>query len=81
MIRAMKSIKKTSILKEEQEKLFSEMNILKNLDHPNIVKLFELFQDNKNYYMVTEYLSGGEMFNRIKSLNHFSEKNAADTMR
>ena len=43
MVRAMKSIKKSAILKEDQEKLFSEMNILKNLDHPHIVKLFELF--------------------------------------
>ena len=43
MIRAMKSIKKTAILKEDKDKLFSEMNILKNLDHPHIVKLFEFF--------------------------------------
>ena len=43
MVRAMKSLKKSSILKEEQERLFSEMNILKNLDHPHIVKLFELY--------------------------------------
>jgi len=39
----MKTIKKSSIIKEEEEKLFSEMNILKTLDHPNILKLFELF--------------------------------------
>ena len=43
MVRAMKSIKKNSIIKEEKDKLFSEMNILKNLDHPHIVKLFELY--------------------------------------
>ena len=71
--RAMKQIKKSAIIKEDQERLFSEMNILKNLDHPHIVKLFELFQDNKNYYLITEYLSGGEMFNRIKALNCFTE--------
>lgn len=35
--------------------MFSEMNILKNLDHPHIVKLFELYQDENNYYLVTEY--------------------------
>ena len=81
MVRAMKSLKKSSILKEEQERLFSEMNILKNLDHPHIVKLFELYQDQKYYFLVTEYLSGGELFDRIKSLNHFSEKQAADIMK
>jgi len=31
------------------------MNILKNLDHPNILKLFELYQDTNNYFLVTEY--------------------------
>ena len=36
--------------------MFAEVNILKTLDHPNIVKLYELFQDNKNYYLVTEYI-------------------------
>ena len=81
MIRAMKSIKKDSIFKEDQDKMFSEMNILKNLDHPHIVKLFEFYQDSKNYYLITEYLAGGELFTRIKNLNHFSEKKAADVMK
>ena len=43
IVRAMKSIRKVNIDKEEEERLFSEMNILKNLDHPNILKLFELY--------------------------------------
>lgn len=56
------------------------MTILKNLDHPHIVKLYELFQDTQNYYLITEYLSGGELFERIRSMNYFSEKKAADLM-
>jgi len=55
MNRAMKSIKKKSILKEDEERMFAEMNILKDLDHPNILKLYELFQDENNYYLITEY--------------------------
>ena len=54
MNRAMKSIKKKSILKEDEERMFAEMNILKDLDHPNILKLYELFQDENNYYLITE---------------------------
>lgn len=50
----MKAIKKDALFTEEEEKLFSEMNILKGLDHPNIVKLIELFQDDKFYYLITE---------------------------
>ncbi|CAD8060260.1 unnamed protein product [Paramecium sonneborni] len=81
LIRAIKQIKKSSIIKEEEQRLFSEMNILKNLDHPHIVKLFELFQDENNYYLVTEYLSGGELFDRIKKMSSFSESIAADYIR
>ncbi|CAD8140614.1 unnamed protein product [Paramecium pentaurelia] len=81
LIRAIKQIKKNSIIKEEESRLFSEMNILKNLDHPHIVKLFELFQDENNYYLVTEYLSGGELFDRIKKMSSFSESIAADYIR
>jgi len=55
MIRGMKAIKKKSVLKEEQEKLFSEVSILKDLDHPNIVKLYELYQDENYYYLIMEY--------------------------
>ena len=50
----MKSIRKTSLIQEEETKIFSELVILKNLDHPHIVKLYELFQDEKNYYLITE---------------------------
>lgn len=53
-MRAMKSIKKSAIIKEEEERLFSEMNILKNLDHPNILKLYELYQDEEHYFLITE---------------------------
>lgn len=48
-------MKKSSLIKEEENKLFSEMNILKSLDHPNIVKLYELFQNEENYYLITEF--------------------------
>lgn len=52
----MKSMKKSSLVKEEETKMFAEMNILKNLDQPNIVRLYELFQDDENYYLITEFI-------------------------
>ncbi len=58
--------------------MFAEVNILKDLDHPNIVKLYELYQDDKYYYLITEYCKGGELFDKIKELNTFTEKMAAD---
>ena len=54
MQRAMKQIRKDKIIKEDEQQMFAEVNILKTLDHPNIVKLFEMFQDSKNYYLITE---------------------------
>ncbi|CAD8208692.1 unnamed protein product [Paramecium pentaurelia] len=81
LIRAMKQIRKSELIKEDEQKMFSEMNLLKNLDHPHIVKLYELYQDSNNYYLITEYLCGGELFERIKKMNQFSERRASDLMR
>jgi calcium-dependent protein kinase len=39
----MKCIKKSNIIKEEEEKMFAEVSILKELNHPNIISLYELF--------------------------------------
>ena len=50
----MKTISKASLPQEDHDKLFSEMIILKKLDHPNIVKLYELYEDKSNYYLITE---------------------------
>lgn len=38
----------------EKERLLREINILKMLDHPNIVHLYEIYEDEKRYYLVTE---------------------------
>ena len=54
-MRALKTIQKKDLPKEDELKLFSEMNLLRILDHPNIIKLIELFQDDKNYYLITEF--------------------------
>lgn len=48
-------MQKKDLQKEDELKMFSEMNLLRIIDHPNIIKLIELFQDNKSYYLITEY--------------------------
>ena len=52
--RAVKVMDKTAIEESEKERFLSEIKILKIMDHPNIVKLYEVFQDKKRYYLVTE---------------------------
>lgn len=51
------------------------------MDHPNIIKLFEVYEDDKNLYLVMELCTGGELFERIIKAGHFSELNAALIMR
>ena len=53
-LRAVKIINKKYLEEEEKQKLLSEISILKQLDHPNILKLYEFFQDYKRYFLVTE---------------------------
>lgn len=53
-MRAVKIIHKKNLEEEEKEKLLNEITILKQMDHPNILKLYEFFQDEKRYFLVTE---------------------------
>ena len=77
VIRAVKLIKKESMNQEEEESFKQEIGILKRLDHPNILKLYEVFDDDKRYYLVTELCKGGELFDEIITKESFSEKEAA----
>lgn len=64
--RAMKKIKinKHSLIEKEQE-ILNEIELLKKLDHPNIVKLFEFYKDSEYYYLITEYCKKGELYDAI----------------
>ena len=81
--RAVKTIEKESIIKDmaEREKFFAEVDILRATDHPNIVRLFEFFEDSKYYHLVTEHISGGELFDFIIKSKMLSEPIAAHFMR
>jgi calcium-dependent protein kinase len=53
-----------------------EVEILRNLDHPNIIKLYETFEDENNLYLVMELCEGGELFDRIIESGYFDENHA-----
>ena len=78
LLRAMKIIPKNS--KNQKEKTDEEIELLKQLDHPNIVKLFEYFSDKDKYFLITEYCRGGDLFDLIKKKKRFSELSAAYIM-
>jgi len=76
---AMKSIAKQRL--GDVEKFKEEVEIMKMMDHPNIVKLFEFFEDEKYCYMIMELSDGGDLFDRIVQEAHFSEVHAQIMMR
>jgi calcium-dependent protein kinase len=72
--RAMKIIKKTHLYYNVNEvDVQNEIKILKSLDHPNIIKIYEFFSDAVNYYIVNEYCSEGDLHLKIQNFNHLTE--------
>ena len=53
--------------------LMNEISNLRDLDHPNILKMYEYFEDPKRYYIVTDHYKGGELFDELKKRSRFRE--------
>ena len=80
--RAIKIINKYSIRDEEmRSKIMNEVDIMKRLDHPNIVKLYEFHEDEFNLYLIMDLCTGGELLESILTNKCFSEYQAADYMK
>jgi calcium-dependent protein kinase len=81
---AIKSIRKAKV--SRLDSLRREIDILQAVDHPQIIKLVDVYEDDKFLHLVTELCTGGEMFDRIiaktkSAEGHYSEKDAAVIMR
>uniref|UniRef100_A0A668AR31 non-specific serine/threonine protein kinase n=1 Tax=Myripristis murdjan TaxID=586833 RepID=A0A668AR31_9TELE len=73
---AIKIIDKTQLNPTSLQKLFREVRIMKSLNHPNIVQLFEVIETEKTLYLIMEYASGGEVFDYLVSHGRMKEKEA-----
>uniref|UniRef100_H2MUH0 MAP/microtubule affinity-regulating kinase 3 n=1 Tax=Oryzias latipes TaxID=8090 RepID=H2MUH0_ORYLA len=73
---AIKIIDKTQLNPNSLQKLFREVRIMKILNHPNIVKLFEVIETDRTLYLVMEYASGGEVFDYLVAHGRMKEKEA-----
>ena len=81
IMRAMKIIKKNPKNSEQDEKdIINEINILKKMDHPNIVKIFEFYTNKESYSLITEFCRGGKFYEEIRTKAPFDEKYTAYVM-
>ena len=77
VIRAVKMLSKSKIKKNSLSDIVKEIEIVKDLDHPNIVKMYESYEDDKYLYIVTELIQGGELFDELIRRKRFTEEDCA----
>ena len=81
IVRAMKIVKKNSKRSIEEEKeILNEENILRTMDHPNIVKIFEFYSNDENYSIIMEHCKGGSLIKEIMANGPFDENYTAYVM-
>ncbi|ETV67185.1 CAMK/CAMK1 protein kinase, variant 1 [Aphanomyces astaci] len=78
---AIKCIKKGGLSNDELEALTTEVAVLKQMKHPNIMILHDFFSEPDYYYLVTEYMDGGELFDRVVEKSYYSEREARDLVK
>ena len=77
----MKIIQCKSSTENHSSAINKEINILKDLDHPNILKVYEFYSSEKYIYIINELCTGGELFDKIVDVKYFSESVACNIMR
>lgn len=79
--RAVKRIQKELLSVEDHEEVFNEFLLLKQMDHPNICKMYEFFEDEESFWFVQEFCGGGELFDELERIDIFPESSAALIMK
>lgn len=74
---AVKCIKKKMVEGDDVKLLRREIQIMKKLNHPNILKLYEVYEDEEQFYLVMELVKGKELFDKIVDRGMYSERDAA----
>ena len=84
--RAIKTLPKGDLPGEQEKQMLQEVSILRQLvpttqDHPNILKIYEVVEDNFSYHIISEVCTGGDLFDRLMAGERFSETVVAGYMR
>ena len=78
---AIKCIKKSNVERDDIKLLRREIQIMKSVDHPNILKLFEVYESEEEFFLVMELVPGKELFDKIVERGQYSEKDASNIVR
>lgn len=70
---AIKVVRKFEMNSSQRANILKEVQIMRQLDHPNIVKLIDFSESRQYYYIILELCPGGELFHQIVRLTYFSE--------
>lgn len=70
-------MKKEKMTDKEIIDFMNEVNLLTELDHPNIIKLFVLYEDNERFFLVTELCTGGDLYDEIITRKKLGELQAS----
>ena len=81
-VRVVKIIAKAGLPQDviESRSVFKEVEVLKAVDHPNLPRVYEFFEDGLNFYIVLELCKGGDLFDRIVQVTKFQENEASEIM-
>jgi len=75
---AIKIVTKAKLTEDDEEALKDEISILKDFDNQHVIRLYDVFNENLYYYLVTERMMGGELFDRVVKKAYYNEKEARD---
>lgn len=76
----MQVLKKDPTNEKAQSNFIRQIDILKHLDHENIIKIFDSFNDGMSSYIITEFCNGGELFDKVITNVYLQERYAAQIM-
>ncbi|KAG8990747.1 hypothetical protein FRB90_001629, partial [Tulasnella sp. 427] len=70
---AVKIVRKYELTQSQRANILKEVQIMRGINHPNVVKLISFSESQEHYFLVLELMEGGELFHQIVKLTYFSE--------
>ena len=79
--RELKEVRAMKVMLKKTEGAANEIDIMRKISHPNIVNVFDIYEDSKKFYIVMELCDGGELFEAISEQGAFTEEDCALIMK